>query len=126
MRALKGTLLAVVILSIPAAFTKSSVAIDLTGPWVLELAFPAQGILSMQFKLDLQQIGTTIAGTASGKRPVKGAVDGTKVTLTVNLEASIPGGIDVNYEGEIVDSNTLKGTVSYPGRGTANWTAHRQ
>jgi hypothetical protein len=110
----------------PVETKKPEAKFDLSGSWNLDAAYPDSGISSMVFQLDLQQKESTIGGTVSGGRPVSGSIEGAKVSLTVNYEASIPGGINVYYEGNALDKDTIKGTVNFPGRGAGTWTAKRR
>lgn len=104
----------------------AAAAVDLTGTWHLELAFPDRGIKAMNFPdLDLKQTGTAITGVVKNVGgPVKGNVDGSAVTLTINFEG--PNGTGgVVFKGEVVNANTMRGTVTMPQLGPGTWTAKR-
>jgi hypothetical protein len=121
---LAGLLLA--FLGAPWHPANASAAVDITGTWELEMAFPNAGVVQMVMgDMQLTQAGSKITGSVNG-RPVKGTFDGTNIIFTINFQASIPEGIDVTYKGKLVDDKTLKGNVTFPQYGSGTWTANRK
>jgi len=101
--------------------------INLAGIWRLEMSFPDKGISVMQLPdLNLKQTGATITGTTGDGRPVKGTIEGSNVTLTINFESLTRSGVDTVYNGQVVNTNTMQGTVTMIQLGPGTWKASRQ
>src|SRR5258708_23138872 len=54
----------------PPNAISTATAIDLTGSWLLDVAYPDKGITSVKIDIDLQQTGTAITTPATGQTPV--------------------------------------------------------
>lgn len=101
-------------------------AADLTGKWELSMKFPDAGVVQMVMgTMDLTESGPKIAGSING-RPVKGTFDGSNINFTINFEASIPQGIDVDFSGKLSAKDTLTGVVTFPQYGKGTWTLKKQ
>ena len=101
---------------------------DVTGSWALELSFPDKGITKISFVNDLvlKQLGNDITGTGINGGDLHGTISRSTVKLTNTLKAESGASVDVVFKGRLVDANTMKGTVPFPGYGKGEWTARRR
>jgi len=100
--------------------------IDLTGTWEFAIVLPD---ISATPTIVLKQDGEALTGEYQsqqyGKYPLKGTVKGT--TIDFGFEMSIEGNaVSVSYTGTVVDSDTMKGDVSYGGLADGTFTASRK
>ncbi len=74
--------------------------------------------------MNLSQTESKFAGTMSQYGAVKGSIDGSNVTFTVTDSSA--GNMDIVFEGNFVDTYTMKGTVHrVPGGRDGSWHAKR-
>lgn len=92
------------------------------GTWEMSFEGP-RGTFTRTLKL--QQDGSTIKGTLTGRRgeaPLEGSVEGNKISFTVTRETP-NGTFTLEYAGT-VDGDSMKGTV-HSQRFDGEWTAKR-
>jgi hypothetical protein len=112
--------------------TSAGDKVDLSGAWNVSVQIQNSSITKLGFDFDIKQVGSSLTGTATGKTPLAGVVDGTSVTLT-NTVSGVPQKVDFVYSGKIADKDTIKGKVDFgtfsmqgAPLGVGNWTATRK
>ena len=82
------------------------------------------GGLDSSETMDLLQTESKLTGTMTQYGAIKGSIDGSNVTFSVTDSSN--GNMDIVYQGNCEDKDTMKGTVHrVPGGRDGSWYAKR-
>ena len=120
------TLLAAILLIVPAAAQSQEKKADITGKWLFSVTSElGTGTPTVTFKQSGDSLTGHYSSVTFGEADFKGTFKDQKLTFSIKVDAG-GNAITVTYSGQMDGDNAMKGSVDFGGMGAGTFTGKRQ